>query len=381
MRTLLLITANFLKLTLYKKINYLLYLAAPIASFLIVFLIFGTTSSGGVSVGYSNNDDGEIGAELIAYLQKTEKNKIIQVDEEELESRIIEGKIVMSLVIPENFSEKLLYGEHPEIRLSSLQGEGADVFIQGEINYFMNSLLKLKIAAGTDKKVFTEMYDEFLKSSNSIKIREVRDPGTQKIVGSMGLGFFLYILLMQATVITGLMLTEKQNRTFFRIRIAPVREVIYSLGNMLAAFIILGSQIVFTFFIILCIFRINLGLSLFAVIPLLLAFSIAAIGFGIMVTAIAGSTLQAALLSNLVIIITSILGGCFWPLSFMPDFLQYIAGIFPQSWTMRAIEKLQSGASLSSTGFTILLLISFGGLFISVYAYKMKHGKNIRTIT
>jgi hypothetical protein len=48
---------------------------------------------------------------------------------------------------------------------------------------------------------------------------------------------------------------------------------------------------------------------------------------------------------------------------------------------MRALEQLQNGAPPASTGFTILLLLAFGVLFISVYAYKMRYSRNINTIS
>lgn len=381
MRTLFIITAHFLKSTFKKKRNYLLFIGAPIGCFLLMTVMFGITMTSGLSIGYINKDNGFAGNDLISYLEKTEKNRIITITEDQVNNSIIDGNIAISLVIPENFSFDILNGRRPVIRLFSLKGEAAAGFIQNEINYFINSVLKLKHITGTDSDLFTTMYENFLARTTTLKIREVRDDSTGKTAGSISFGFFLYLILMQTTVIAGLMLKEKQNRTFFRIRVAPVREILYSLGNMLAAFIILCVQIVGTLFIIVFLFRINLGVPVFTVLPLLLAFSITAIGLGIMITSFARSTLQAALLSNLIIMISSMLGGCFWPLAFMPDFLQYIAGIFPQGWTMRALEKLQNGASLSSTGFTILLLLAFGALFISVYAYKMKHGRDIQTIT
>ncbi|MBN2535359.1 MAG: ABC transporter permease [Spirochaetales bacterium] len=381
MRTLFIIMSNFMKLTFSKKINYLLFIVAPVASFLLMTVIFGTAMTGGLSIGYINKDNGRIGADLIAHLGKTEKNRIIPVPEDRLDSSIIDGNTVMSLLIPGNFSDELENDRKPVIYLYSLKGEAAAGFIQNEINYFIDSVLKLKEITGTDSGLFTVMYKDFLTTETALKIREVNDTGTSKTAGSIGFGFFLYIILMQASVITGLMLKEKQNRTFYRIQVAPVREIFYSLGNMLAAFIILCAQIITTLFIIVFLLNINLGVSVLTVLPLLLAFTITAIGFGIMITSFAGSTIQSALFSNVIISTTSMLGGCFWPLSFMPDFLQYAAGVFPQSWTMRALQNLQNGASLASSGFTILLLLAFGALFIAVYAYKMKYSRGVKTIT
>jgi ABC-2 type transport system permease protein len=63
----------------------------------------------------------------------------------------------------------------------------------------------------------------------------------------------------------------------------------------------------------------------------------------------------------------------------MPDQVKRISALFPQTWMMEAIRKLQEGASFQSVGFTVPLLLAFGLLFVSVYAYRMKRARSMES--
>ncbi|MNJ65029.1 hypothetical protein D3C77_610210 [compost metagenome] len=51
------------------------------------------------------------------------------------------------------------------------------------------------------------------------------------------------------------------------------------------------------------------------------------------------------------------IGGCFWPLSFMPEYMQKAANFVPQKWAIEAIELLSSGSSLQGVGVPLLILV------------------------
>jgi ABC-2 type transport system permease protein len=338
------------------------------------------TSTSGISIGYVNNDRGTIGADLITYLAKTDKNKLIPLKPDTLEKNILDGMVNFCFVIPVDFSSKLLDGDNPGIHVMSLQGEQTLAFITHHLNFFIHAVIKLQKAAKADESLFSTLYDSFIHTPFRMTTREVNDRETSKRSGTISFGFFIFLILMQATIITGLILKDKENRTYYRIRISPVREIYYSLGNMLAAFIIISCQIFVTLFIMEYIVRIDPGFFLFSTLPVLLAFSISSICFGLMITAISGSTMQAVLLTNFIVIPTSMIGGCFWPLELMPETIRYIAGIFPQTWAIRAIEELQNRGTAGSPGFSILLLLASGGLFLTIYIYNIKYTKNVKRI-
>ena len=248
-----------------------------------------------------------------------------------------------------------------------------------DINQFIDSVSLLAESAGPDRALFEKLYSAFRESGTVIQVHTVMDTGVHKNGGAMSIGFLLFLISMQAVLITGILLREKQDRTYLRIITAPVQELIYTVANMLAAFIILAVEIIFTLSVVVYVFRIDLSLPFLPLLLVLLSFCIAVIGTGLLVTALANSTLQAALLSSLVITLSCMLGGCFWPLSFMQKWTRKIALVLPHGWAMSAVAELQQGAGLSSIVFPLLLLLGFGALFISLYAYKMKYNKQTGT--
>ncbi|MMZ68759.1 ABC-2 type transporter [compost metagenome] len=62
------------------------------------------------------------------------------------------------------------------------------------------------------------------------------------------------------------------------------------------------------------------------------------------------------MLNSLIITPTCMLGGCFWPLSVMPDYMQKIANVVPQKWTIQAVETISAGGTLSDIRMPLLIL-------------------------
>jgi ABC-2 type transport system permease protein len=65
------------------------------------------------------------------------------------------------------------------------------------------------------------------------------------------------------------------------------------------------------------------------------------------------------------------IGGCFWPIEIMPEFLQKAANFVPQKWTIDAIVRLASGESIMDVwmnivilGLFALILLSFGSAIL-----------------
>lgn len=100
-------------------------------------------------------------------------------------------------------------------------------------------------------------------------------------------------------------------------------------------------------------------------------FSLLAIGFGLLIGAITQNSQQSSQLANLIVMPTSMLAGCLWPLSITPSYMQAIGKLLPQNWVLSAIAIFQSGETLSQAWpyllalmGTALALISFSSLLL-----------------
>ncbi|MFP4364756.1 MAG: ABC transporter permease [Spirochaetia bacterium] len=371
MKNITIIAVNFIKLTFTNKMMYIVFFVIPVAAFITAFLLFGSPSTQGFSIGYVNNDEGNIGSGLISFLNGASQNRVFQSNETNFQQELTDGIMDLGLIIPEDYSEDLRTSRAPNIRIVSIQGETVTSFAESQINQYTHSVLQLSETAETEEE-FNDLYARFSETDTSLSVTRMQDDNRIRAGSASSIGFLIFMILLQASLIANQMLKEKEECTYTRIRTAPIREVHYTLGNTLAAFCIIAVQLLLTFSIGLLIPGLSLGFSLLAFIPVLGAFTAAAVSLAILFTAVSKTQSEAAFLGNIVILPTCMLAGCFWPIDFMPAFVQRLTVIFPQRWIMDALYTLQSGGGFSAVIPQILLLTGFTGLFVTTYALQMK---------
>lgn len=72
------------------------------------------------------------------------------------------------------------------------------------------------------------------------------------------------------------------------------------------------------------------------------------------------------------------LGGCFWDISLMPDFMQKIGYFVPQRWAMDAIQKLQNGGAQADILLNLIILAAFAAAFILTAIYKFSRTTSLQ---
>ncbi|MNG30753.1 hypothetical protein D3C84_1164310 [compost metagenome] len=66
------------------------------------------------------------------------------------------------------------------------------------------------------------------------------------------------------------------------------------------------------------------------------------------------------------------ISGCFWPVSFMPDYMQKLANITPQLWAIEAIDRLSMGQGFHTAVMPILILILFAAVLLAFGAVVLR---------
>ena len=89
------------------------------------------------------------------------------------------------------------------------------------------------------------------------------------------------------------------------------------------------------------------------------------VGFGLMIAGLVKTKQQAMAISAVLIVVTCMLGGVYWPIDIVPELMQKMALAVPQSWAMSGFKEIISGSlhfntllkdSLALLGFTSCLL-------------------------
>lgn len=378
MHNMMLIIANILKRTFRKKINIIIYLLLPLSGVILSLLIYGGASSRPLRLGITNNDAGVLSADIKADLKRRSNFKVYEIEEGAIKDKILSMDIDAAIVIPEGYSEGIYRGKPASIDVVTIKGQDTTVWVSQMLNGYTDMLVKLSSASGGDRDVFDSMYGQYKEGLAKLTVIELEDKLTGRSMALSSMGILLMFMMLGAGLINILILKEKRDGTYNRICSAPVRDRQYIAANALASLMIVILQILTVQLIMKFVLRIDAGIGDAAMFVILLMFGLAAIGLGLAITAFSSSSYMASTLNTLVMTPTCMLGGCYWPVEFMPDIMQKLSYFMPQRWALDAIKKLQNGGTQADISMSLLILAAFAAALSLLAIYRFSRSKNVQ---
>ncbi len=159
---------------------------------------------------------------------------------------------------------------------------------------------------------------------------EVKSPGATRVVGGWAIMFLLFSVSGASTAL----FEEKQAGIFHRLLASPVRRshILWSkyLFNMLLGLV----QLTVLFLAGQVMFGIEVIPHLPSLLVVALCASIACTAFGMLLSAIAPNPAAANGLATFLILTMSAIGGAWFPVSFMPEFIQSLSKLTLVYWSM-----------------------------------------------
>jgi ABC-2 type transport system permease protein len=134
-------------------------------------------------------------------------------------------------------------------------------------------------------------------------------------------------------------LAEKEAGVWKRLLIAPISRWSLLGGKLLARFIIAVGQIGLLFIAGRLFFGINVG-SIPGVILLIVTTALATTALGMLLVSVVKTRAQLQPVTTVVVLAFSALGGSWWPLFLMPNWLQQLAKITLNGWAMIGFNNL-----------------------------------------
>ncbi|MBN2048964.1 MAG: ABC transporter permease, partial [Spirochaetales bacterium] len=122
--------------------------------------------------------------------------------------------------------------------------------------------------------------------------------------GIQALGLVVYFSMIQACLIVSLILKDKEQGVWKRIRVSPVSQTVYVLGNGAAAFLILMIQLLVFISCIIFVFRVPMGLRFFQLFAILLVCNVTGIGLAFFICSLSDTASGAMMIANLVLMFT-----------------------------------------------------------------------------
>ena len=361
----------------------------PIVLIYIFGQVFGNADSGieHLKLGFINNSKAPVASKLEKILDTTktfslvksyqdENGKPAKYDTNKIKSDIKSGKFSSALVIPEDAytdtskSLKLTFYYDPknEFEMNIVDGMLQQTIMQQMPEIFQKSMMrKAEDRLGKEKgksfnsdlaktvskyfdvdtskitnpnlndssdssksgagKFFTDMIDI---NKQQLVGKDIANPMATRSVGGWAIMFLLFTITGSATSL----LEEKHSGVMIRILSAPVTrtQILWGkyLFNMSLGILQLSVMFLFGYFA----FKIDIFSNFLNLILIILASSAVCTAFGMFLASIVKSERQASGLGTLLILMMSAVGGAWFPVSFMPETIQFFSKLTIVYWSV-----------------------------------------------
>jgi len=370
MKEILWLIQNTLRVTFRKKKNIIMYLFMPLIGIFISLLAYGGDQKMTLHVGIVNQDESEITADTIQFLAGLKNVKITEIEAGKVQDQITSGKLDSVITFEKGYSDSVLVGRPDHIQLTSIKGAQVTGFVKSYLYQYVDNISNISQAAAGNQQTFRQMYQDYQHSNFKLSTSSLEDTSRNKNMTNRTIGFLIMIMLISASNMSEIILSEKEKRTYFRLLSTPINARKYLLANVLVNMIVMSIQVVITLTIMKSIFNIGLNMTYWEAAVVMLLFSMIAVGLSLVLISFSNSRSAAIALQNLIILPTVMLSGCFWPVEVMPKTLQKIANFLPQRWTLDTFTKLQEGHSISELSLHLLILFAFAASFFLIAVYK-----------
>ena len=286
----------------------------PILITLIYTFIFAYQAQ--VNIAVVNDGTKEFGSYIEDALENTDLIKIVDVDEEEIESKIQNGKIEFAVIIDEENQIEIIRTE------------------ESAVGKYMEAVL-------------TGAAAKFEKEDGLVL--EQNDVGKKGLPIANSLGIILFKMIAAASLLAELLIMERKNGIAQRVAISKTSTTTYLAGRGFVFFLNILLFIA-TYFATAFLFRFDFGMRA----PLRTAVIFVVMGifttaFGLLLAALLKDESAVWNIGVLVILPSSVLSGALLPFAAMPKLMQKIGSVFPQRWIASAVEILQDGGTLMDT--------------------------------
>lgn len=308
-----------------------------------------------------------------------------------IEEQMVEGVI-----------QRTLFSETPKIYLEEIQSSMQGLFTRQEIEQFNSGIAETvsetfgipvedtreflsennpmdSLAANPgagNAPGMTEQFNDLLAKVVDLRKeqlvgKEVNNPVGTRMIGGWAIMFLLFSLTGAASSL----FDEKHSGIFFRLLSGPVsREDILFSKFMLMVLIGLSQLIICFlsgwFFFRIEIFSIFGSLALYSFIVALSCTS-----FGMLLSSVSKTSAQANAYATLFILPMSALGGAWWPISLMPDWIQVFSGFTLVYWAIEGYEQiLWAQRGISGAILQVGILVSFTALALAFSAWRFRRG-------
>lgn len=345
------------------------------AKLIVVFLIpvffallFMTDNNGTkVSMVILDYDKTSFTEGLIKALET--KNRIIMTDETLVKDLLIDGQVDYVITFDQGFTKGLLDGD--DVKINELYFiEGGK--IQPTRGYIQSTIQIAKnIVENTDSDA--AFYAALESNLNSFIVKNVfvEEKSTEESIS--GIGFMVQFIIYMSVITAAFLLIDKEKNTLLRIITSSVSKKRYMVESLLSFMTIAILQIISIFTFLKVVMHLYFGEHFINLFILMIFFSITAIALAMVIVTLVKSEKMAYGIIMIAATPLTMLGGCYFPISTMPDIVQKISKFLPTTWVMSGAQELIVNNNISSICVNYVVLLTFALTFFIISIVGVKN--------
>ncbi|MDF2647136.1 MAG: transporter permease [Paenibacillus sp.] len=377
--TLWLIRKTFLS-TFKKPMNLLLYFVFPVLGILLATLVQGGSGTVELRMGIVNQDGNQqITQGVIDSVDRLDSMLVNEIEESEIKELIASGELDTAIILPAGFAQSLINGKPANIQIVSIKGAQVTGQLKAYLDQHINNLASVGRIAQGDVVKFNTLYENYQKNSFELATEKLDDQSINHNKTNQSIGYLLILMLVSASSLSGILIKERENRTYYRLLSSPVNVRTYVLSNIIVNLTMMMLQIAVTLWIMINIFHVDPGIPYWSMFLILVLFALVAISLSLTIVAFSSSSSTASGMQNMILIPTSLLAGCMFPLALMPATMQQIAHFLPQYWLLDTFSHLQQGVSMGELSLNLIILIVFAVALSLIAIYKFGRNNDTRS--
>jgi ABC-2 type transport system permease protein len=343
---------HMVKRTIGSRKGLMLYILLPsIVVAGIISITGGLENSSTATLLYTNLDNGAGSRHLLAELESSGDYKLAESgSEQDMKESVIGQDGIAGLLIPQDYTAQLLDGKEPQLTVYELKITEDSVLVKMKAAAIARQMLvtaaTVKGAGSADPAGQFAAILQQAEQHNAGSVRTDYDLYPRQTLGVIT-GMTLMFLMSLVTSTVNQIMDDRKGRTMMRMYSAPVRAYEITLGNFCGSFLVGIIQIAVVLVLGKWVLRYDYEVPMYLYFLVLAAFMLVSMGIAGTVAGLIRNPRNAGMLNALILTPTCMLGGCFWPLSIMPEYMQKAANFTPQKWAIQAVDIAATGGGWS----------------------------------
>ncbi len=289
---------------------------------------------------------------------------------DEIDKLMAEEMVTIAVVIPQDFSEKLLAGKEA---VAQVIVDGSNATTAGTAMGYVNAIIQ-NYSTTISVQALERMGRSSLLQPIDYRPRVWYNPEL-KSAKFLVPGLIAFILMITAVISTSLsVVREKERGTMEQITVSPIKPIELIVGKTIPfIFISLVSAIIILLASYL-LFDVVIQGSYLLLLVVLIIFLTSCLGLGLLISTMA-ETQQVAFMASVIISMlpTFTLSGFVFPISNMPIAVQAFTYVIPAKYFLVALRSVVlKGTGLSAFWDQILFLTAFAVITIGLSSVRMK---------